>query len=166
MLAFYSNLWTWDDWLVEARSRLSSTGGNDEGATTDDDDGTPALHVILESAVPPCEVELCRDLMPHFEFTQAADCMRCLSEDSDGSEIDAYDPAADGFGSYMDYVHRRLLEVERSGNGDYDRFLHCVDCRDLGCEPLVNWLPFHFLPNASCRSDNLIFSNSGRVTYA
>ena len=126
------NTWTWDDWLVEVKTKLASSSSGAETA--------PAMHVVLESSIPPWEVELCKDSMPDFEFTQAADCIRCLPEDSDGSDIDAYDPASDGFGSYMDYIFRRLLVMERDTHGDVgspgacSNFLHCVDCRDLGCE--------------------------------
>mmetsp|Transcript_17601 Transcript_17601/g.38112 ORF Transcript_17601/g.38112 Transcript_17601/m.38112 type:complete len:813 (+) Transcript_17601:1-2439(+) len=126
------NIWTCDDWLMEVKAKLSN-GNKSEDA--------PALHVVLESTIPPWEVELCRDFMPGFEFAPAADCIRCLSEDSDGSEVDAFDPASDGFGSYMDFIFRRLLETERAmrSSGDSNGtgrsyFLHCVDCRDLGCE--------------------------------
>jgi len=80
------NIWTWDDWLMEVRTKLLN--GNSDSA--------PALHVVLESSIPPWEVELCRDFMPDFEFAQAADCIRCLSEDSEGSEVDDFDPASDG----------------------------------------------------------------------
>lgn len=125
------NLWTWDDWLVEVKSKLSN------GNTTDGEDN-PALHVVLESSIPPWEVELCRDLMPELELAQAADCIRCLSEDSDASDMDVFDPASDGFGSYMDFIYRMLLKVERAmHDGDSatgKNCLHCVDCRDLGCE--------------------------------
>ncbi|KAL7542110.1 hypothetical protein ACHAWF_007092 [Thalassiosira exigua] len=97
------------------------------------------MHVVIESSIPPWEVELCRDIIPEFENCQAADCIRCLSEDSCQSETDAFDPSSDGIGSYMDYIYRKLLGVERSPNNSSNgaenkAFLHCVDCRDLGCE--------------------------------
>ncbi|KAL7533123.1 hypothetical protein ACHAXR_006683, partial [Thalassiosira sp. AJA248-18] len=76
------NIWTWDDWLVEVKSKLSTTTNKNA-----EDDASPALHIVLESSIPPWEVELCRDLRPDFEFTQAAECIRCLSEDSDGSDV-------------------------------------------------------------------------------
>ena len=72
--------WAWDDWLEEVRSPLPSGG----------------LHVVLESSVPPGEVELCRDFVPDFAFGPAAEDVRCLSEDSDESEADAFDPSSDG----------------------------------------------------------------------
>jgi len=128
------NTWTWDDWLVEVESKLTN-GRNSTG-----EDDNPALHVVLESSIPPWEVELCRELVPEFEYAEAADCIRCLSEDSEESEMDAFDPASDGFGSYIDYLFRRLVGIERSRHGDSNeagggsKFLHCVDCRDLGCE--------------------------------
>jgi len=116
------NLWTFDDWLLEVKSKLEGDSGED----------TPSsLHLLLEAPIPPSEVELCRDLMPGFEHTQAADCIRCLSQDSDESSIDMHDPSCDGFGGYIPYIHRQLLEIERA---EEKSFLHCVDCRDLGCQ--------------------------------
>ena len=151
------NLWTWDDWLAEVVSKLSDDGGSGgrraDGDGDDDDDDVPSLHLVLESSIPPWEVEMCRDaIMPDFEHEAASDCVRCLSEDSDISEMDAHDPSSDGFGSYIDYVHRRFMRFERAmiaaakngdgGGGEEEGgvvvassgFMHCVDCRDLGCK--------------------------------
>jgi hypothetical protein len=80
------NLWAWDDWLTEVKDKLKQK--QQDG--TDD----PVLHCILEAPIPPWEVELCRDLEQDFELSTAADCIRCLSEDSSESELDAYDPSA------------------------------------------------------------------------
>ena len=117
------NTWTWDDWLVEVKTKLAN------GNTSPD----IAMHVVLESSLPPWEVELCKDLIPDFEFAEAADCIRCLPEDSDGSDIDTHDPSSDGFGSYMDYIFRRLLMIERSAHGDdnwsWQRFLLTSTCQ-------------------------------------
>eukprot|EP00956_Cyclotella_meneghiniana_P026248 scaffold56240_cov38-Cyclotella_meneghiniana.AAC.1 len=132
------NIWTWDDWLVEVKTKLANCSNNN--SSDDDDDDAPVMHVVLESSIPPWEVELHKDVLTNFEHGQAADCIRCLPEDSDGSDIDAYDPSSDGFGSYIDYIYRRLLVMERDArdndnNSDtHSIFLHCVDCRDLGCE--------------------------------
>jgi hypothetical protein len=152
------NVWTWDDWLAEVASKLSDDGGaggggrRADGGDDDDDDDVPSLHLVLESSIPPWEVEICRDgIMPEFEHAMASDCVRCISEDSDISEMDAHDPSSDGFGSYIDYVHRRFMRFERAmiatakngGNGGGEEegvviassgFMHCVDCRDLGCK--------------------------------
>ena len=132
-------VWTWDDWLVDVRSKLLSS------SSTSSPDDDPSLHLVLESAIPPWEVEMCREaIVPNFEYEMASDCVRCLSEDSDYSEMDAHDPSSDGFGSYLDYVHRRFMEIERevaAKSNDSDAgiitsssFMHCVDCRDLGCK--------------------------------
>ena len=121
------NLWAWDDWLTEVKAKLeqSQQQGQSDGADN------PALHCILEAPIPPWEVELCRDLEHDFELSTAADCIRCLSQDSSESELDAFDPSADGFGSYVDYIYRRLMEG-KDHNDTVD--LHCIDSRDLGCE--------------------------------
>ena len=125
------NLWTFDDWLLEVKSKLLTNDVNGEN---------PSLHVLLEIPIPPSEVELCKDIMPEFKHTQAGDCIRCISQDSSESSIDQHDPSADGSGGYMDYIYRRVLEFERNMKGDSDsgnkkdKFLHCIDCRDLGCE--------------------------------
>jgi hypothetical protein len=132
-------VWTWDDWLVDVRSRLLSS-------TSSSPDDDPSLHLVLESAIPPWEVEMCRgeSIVPNFEYEMASACIRCLSEDSDYSEMDAHDPSSDGFGSYLDYVHRRFMEIEREvaaksndcevGIITSSNFMHCVDFRDLGCK--------------------------------
>ena len=162
------NLWTWDDWLAEVASKLfpddggvvggggrRAAGGNDDD-DDDDDVDVPSLHLVLESSIPPWEVEMCIDgIAPEFEHATASDRVRCLSEDSDISEMDAHDPSSDGFGSYIDYVHRRFMRFERAmiaaakdggdggggGGGEEEGvviassgFMHCVDCRDLGCK--------------------------------
>jgi len=83
------NLWAWDDWLKEAKEKLKQPQQKQQ-----DGADNPVLHCILEAPIPPWEVELCRDLEQDFELSTAADCIRCLSEDSSESELDAYDPSA------------------------------------------------------------------------
>jgi len=123
------NLWVWDDWLMEVKAKLKHSQQQQQQQQDGADD--PALHCILEAPIPPWEVELCRDLEHDFELNTAADCIRCLSEDSAESELDAYDPSADGFGSYVDFIYRRLMEGKDHNDKNN---LHCVDSRDLGCE--------------------------------
>ena len=119
--------------MAEVKTKLANSKNNSS-------DDAPAMHVVLESSVLPWEVELCKEVLPNFEHSKAADCTRCLPEDSDESDIDAYEPRLDGFGSYIDFVFRRLLVMERDARGTDNKpgarsaFLHCVDCRDLGCE--------------------------------
>ena len=116
------NLWTWDDWLIEVRSKLNQQGNVENNSP---------LHLVLETPIPPSEVELCKDLMEGFQHTQAGDFVRCLSEDSSESSIDMHDPASDGFGGYIPHIHRRFMSIEKE---EKSKFLHCVDCRDLGCQ--------------------------------
>jgi len=113
------NLWTFDDWLTEVNT-----------------DDSPSCRFVLEAPILPWEVELCRDLRPDIEYTEAADIIRCLSEDSDSSEIDDHDPSSDGLGSYLDYIYRRFLADEQQTDIE-KKFLHCVDSRDMGCENSV-----------------------------
>lgn len=115
------NIWTWDDWLIDVKSTLQQQGND-----------APSLQVVLEASIPPWEVELCRDFELDFQPSTAANCIRCLSEDSEESDLDVNDASADGFGSYVDYIYRRLME--RQAHDSQSNYLHCVDSRDLGCE--------------------------------
>ena len=107
------NLWTFDDWFSEVRSKEKS----------------PSCHLILEGPILPDSVEL-NNYSGQLDYTEAADIVRCVSEDSDCSDVDLHDASFDGMGSYLDFVFRRFLHEETGDDGD---FLHCVDPRDLGC---------------------------------
>ena len=78
------NIFTWDAWLDRARAcTLGGGAGRGEGGGLD-------MHVILEAPIVPWEVELKQppadeDLV----VPAAAECVRCLSEDSLESSVDA-----------------------------------------------------------------------------
>lgn len=102
------NLWTFDDWFSEVKKENS-----------------PSCHLILEGSILPESVEL--NNYSGQDYTEAASIVRCLSEDSDCSDVDLHDASFDGMGSYLDFIFRRFLHEDDGG------FLHCVDPRDLGC---------------------------------
>eukprot|EP00586_Coscinodiscus_wailesii_P020411 CAMPEP_0172502740 /NCGR_PEP_ID=MMETSP1066-20121228/162477_1 /TAXON_ID=671091 /ORGANISM="Coscinodiscus wailesii, Strain CCMP2513" /LENGTH=774 /DNA_ID=CAMNT_0013278107 /DNA_START=246 /DNA_END=2567 /DNA_ORIENTATION=+ len=106
-LKLNDNIVTWDEWFSSVK-----------------DENT---HLLLESAVPPWEVELHQDLS--VTIPEAAECVRRLGEDEDEDSLDEHDPSSDGAGSYLDYCYRQFVARD-----DFRKWLHSVDCRDLGCE--------------------------------
>ena len=117
------NVWTFDDWFdhvkMGAEKKEQSSGMNAGDAEGKSD---PAVHLVLEASVPPWEVELHRPnlkALDHdggttidaedFRLHPAADCVRCLSEDSELSWEDECDPSNDGIGSYVDYIYRKMM---------------------------------------------------------
>ena len=106
------NIWTFDDWFSEVKKKKSLS-----------------CHLILEGSILPESVEL--NNYSGQDYTEAASLVRCLSEDSDCSDVDLHDASFDGMGSYLDYIFRRFLHEDTGDEGL--RFLHCVDPRDLGC---------------------------------
>ena len=114
------NVWTFDDWFNHVK-----TGGKRPGEsieTNGDNEADRAVHLVLEASVPPWEVELHRprltedgntsaslDKAEDFRLHPAAECIRCLSEDSEASWGDECDPSNDGIGSYVDYIYRKMM---------------------------------------------------------
>lgn len=148
------NIWTFDDWFSENKKKLQEYNLSESKKSV-------SLNLVLEGGVPPSEVELCREGVGgnvECDIPEAADCVRCLSEDSDGSTIDDFDPSSDGIGSFLDFLYRRFADEitlkskenesnqsqssfernldsnEKSSNPNEYSWLHCVDSRDLGCE--------------------------------
>ncbi|CAB9515219.1 expressed unknown protein [Seminavis robusta] len=126
------NIWTFDDWFAHIRKDTSCN-----------------VHLVVEASVPPWEVELHRppNTPEGKELAMlplAADCYRCVSEDSDCSSEDDHDASSDGIGTYLDYVYRRFIgemvqEQQQQGAGtDADNiqttWCHCIDVRDLGSQ--------------------------------
>ena len=174
------NVSTFDDWFdhvkggkkVVAEKEGSSSSDNNqqtsESTTTTTTDH--AVHLVLESSVPPWEVELYRPginsngtsstTAEDFRLHPAAECIRCLSEDSEESSEDEDDPSNDGIGSYMDFIYRRMMKAammttddekkqqtniivdetnidnhsDKKNDQNKNSWLHCIDARDLGCE--------------------------------
>jgi len=160
-------LWTWDDWFTDLKSKCSvpsnasAASSQSQSQVRSGENGgenPPSIHMVLEASIPPWEVELHRPSEEEegddgaaaaaaLRPTRAAECIRCLSEDSEGSEADLHDPASDGIGSFIDYMYRRFMDEQlqrggdgakgkENGNGNIGvrQWLHCVDSRDLGCE--------------------------------
>ena len=123
-------IWTFDDWFSHVRHQ---TGGTDVD-----------MHLVLESTVPPWELELHRprsDEHPdNLKLPPAADCIRCVTEDEEESDEEEFDPSSDGVGSYIDFVYRRLMgemldeQLGQNQSSTSSTWLHCVDTRRLGCQ--------------------------------
>ena len=131
------NVWTFDDWFDHVKARGTKIGessgkkpeaNNNNGASGIDE---LAVHLVLEASVPPWEVELHRprlkDPIPtstsataidaeNFRLHPAAECVRCLSEDSEGSWEDECDPSNDGIGSYADHIYRKMMTATMNTN--------------------------------------------------
>jgi hypothetical protein len=125
------NLWTWDDWFSDVRAQ----------ALVSDIDVD--LHLVLESSIPPWELDLHRpgsdQDVEKLKLPPAADCIRCVAEDEEESIEDELDPSSDGVGSYIDFVYRRFMgemiaEQGKDQSNPSSTWLHCVDARDLGCQ--------------------------------
>jgi hypothetical protein len=139
------NISTWDDWFAQVQVQVRTNNNTND---TNDTDTNVALHLVLEASVPPWELELHRPKandMERLVLPPAADCIRCVAEDEEGSSEDDYDPSSDGVGSYSDFCYRRFMEemlAEPSNkqgstgieNSNSSTWLHCVDSRDLGCQ--------------------------------
>jgi len=133
-------IWTFDDWFFELKKK-NSLGDNSK---------TVGLHLVLEGGIPPWDVELCQNGSSEknaenegsLYIPSAPDCIRCISEDSEGSSMDEFDPSTDGVGSYLDFVNRRFMNEmvsewngeEKNTSSQNETWLHCVDSRDLGCD--------------------------------
>jgi hypothetical protein len=133
------NVWTFDDWFDHVKAGgakmgdvVGINGGDQPQAKTNGVTGseTPSVHLILEASVPPWEVELHRPRLKdestggdgtnpastaptteaeYFRLHPAAQCVRCLSEDSEESWEEEYDPSNDGIGSYTDFIYRKMM---------------------------------------------------------
>jgi len=104
------------------------------------DNADHAVHLFLEASVPPWEVELHRPCLSkdetaedgsptsttsaaeaeNFRLHPAAQCVRCLSEDSEASSEDEYDPSNDGIGSYIDFVYRRMMSATIKADSEHE----------------------------------------------
>jgi hypothetical protein len=126
------NVWTFDHWFDYVKAGTETTGGvarmngdrskpNGNAAACRNDD--PAVHLVLEASIPPSEVELHRPRLKDentgdviadaesFRLHLAAESVRCLSEDSESSWEEEYDPSNDGIGSYADFMYRRMMKA-------------------------------------------------------
>lgn len=126
------NVWTFDDWFNHVKTggkkpgeSLETNGDNTPTSNKSDkavESTNPAVHLVLEASVPPWEVELHRPRLMEdgdastalanaedFRLHPAAECVRCLSEDSEASWEDECDPSNDGIGSYVDYIYRKMM---------------------------------------------------------
>jgi hypothetical protein len=132
------NVWTFDDWFDHVKAGRAKMGegvginGDQPQANTNGVAGSdnPAVHLVLEASVPPWEVELHRPRLKEestggdgttpastattaeaedFRLHPAAQCVRCLSEDSEESWEDECDPSNDGIGSYTDFIYRKMM---------------------------------------------------------
>ena len=136
----------WDDWLFSngllggrssppgSSAASSSSGGSVPPPRSEKT--SPEFHFVLEARVPPSELSL--NLNEAAEIPPASRAVRSLPADSD--ESDADDPVADGRGSFLDFLHRRVWSqwdqhtrrCRKSGDALKPWGFHCVDPRDLG----------------------------------
>ena len=96
------------------------------GENKNEREGLLALHAVLEASILPWDVELHRADKEEdaggggsgnvAAQVPAAEYVWCLSEDSDCSKADIHNPAANGIGSYIDFVYRRFMDNRRSTN--------------------------------------------------
>jgi hypothetical protein len=127
------NVLTFDDWFEHVKGgkevvENGSSSDNQHASSTSESSTSPsatdhAVHLVLESSVPPWEVELYRPRVnsnngdvtstaaEEFRLHPATECIRCLSEDSEESSEDGDDPSNDGIGSYMDFIYRRMMKA-------------------------------------------------------